>query len=513
MKNVIEFFLEQLEVKYTHSYASKLYDEHPHKYNMFGLIDILHSYNLNAIGIKVKNNNYTKLSFPCILHIKNGFVVALKLNNRHISYYWNGNVFCMPLEKFNAMWTGNAIVIDGDSDASEPYYITHLNEERVGIFKKALCAITLLFILILALFKNCNYYNSYSILFIFLDFLGIILCALLIGKQLHIKSRISDKVCSLFHQKDCFSVLSSEKATFFGLSWSEIGLSFFVANLLSLILAPYIINELSNICILAIAYAFWSIYYQWRVVRQWCVLCLSVQCVIFLMACLGIFKNVVEGFYFNILNALAFFSSWYFIIIVFDLWIKYEGIVRNRLESLQSYKALKSNKTVFQALLTSERYCKTGFEDSNITFGNKNAKMLITILTNPHCNPCARTHVKIDELLSKYKEKLCVQYVFSAFNTELKDSNRLLIAIWQQMGEQDAIGAYSQWYREGKYHAHDFINKWKEIDIYALSVENELKRHEKWIERTGYTATPTILVNGYELPEEYDIEDIPMILD
>ena len=513
MKNIIEIFLEQLEVKYTHTYVTKLYNEHPHKYNMYGLFDILQSYNINAVGINVEDKDYAKLSFPCILHINNGFVVASKLSNKNIDYYWNGRFFSLSLEKFNSMWTGNAIVIDGDSEATEPNYIAHLHKERVGILKKALFAITFFVLLFLGISKNYHYYDLCTFLFVTLDILGILPCVLLMEKQIRSESRFGDKVCSLFHQKDCNSILSSEKATIFGVSWSEIGLSFFVANIITLTFVPFSVNELSVIAMLAVSYTIWSVYYQWRVIKQWCVLCLFVQVVIILMACSGLFVVLNNGLIFNCLYAMSFGSLWFVLVVVLNLFITYKETIKNYTESIQRYKALKSNPKVFQVLLTSGKKTETTFKDSTITFGNKNAQMRITVLTNPHCNPCAKTHIKIDNLIEKNKDKICIQYIFSSFNEELKESNRFLIAVWQELGEQQALEIFSQWYREGKYHAREFMDRWNGIDIHSISVENEIRRHEEWRKRTGYNATPTILVNEHELPEEYDIEDISMILD
>ena len=411
------------------------------------------------------------------------------------------------------MWTGNAIVIDGDSEASEPNYIAHLHEERIGILKKALFAITFFVLLFLGISKNYHYYDLCTFLFVTLDILGILPCVLLMERQIRSESRFGDKVCSLFHQKDCNSILSSEKATIYGVSWSEIGLSFFVANIITLIFVPFSVNELSVIAMLAVSYTIWSVYYQWRVIKQWCVLCLFVQVVIILMACSGLFVVLNNGLIFNCLYAMSFGSLWFVLVVVLNLFITYKETIKNYSESIQRYKALKSNPKVFQVLLTSGKKNETTLKDSTITFGNKNAQMRVTVLTNPHCNPCAKTHVKIDNLIEKNKDKICVQYIFSSFNEELKESNRFLIAVWQELGEQQALEIFSQWYREGKYHAREFMDRWNGIDIHSVSVENEIRRHEEWRRRTGYNATPTILVNEHELPEEYDIEDIPMILD
>jgi protein-disulfide isomerase len=39
-------------------------------------------------------------------------------------------------------------------------------------------------------------------------------------------------------------------------------------------------------------------------------------------------------------------------------------------------------------------------------------------------------------------------------------------------------------------------------------VEAEFQKHEAWKEKTKLRATPTILINGYQLPEHYKIEDL-----
>lgn len=34
-----------------------------------------------------------------------------------------------------------------------------------------------------------------------------------------------------------------------------------------------------------------------------------------------------------------------------------------------------------------------------------------------------------------------------------------------------------------------------------------------WRKRTSLSATPTVLVNGYKLPDEYELTDLSMIVD
>lgn len=515
MKNLIEILFDCLDINYTHSYITKLYNEHPHKYNMYGLYDILHEYNINAIGVKIDDKDYSKLKLPCILHINGGFVVVTQLTKQVISYYWNGRFFTLPFDKFNTMWTGHSILINGDSNASEPNYAIHVQEERIKKVKKHFPIIIFVALLSMGLLYNFRDFNLVTVLYALLDILGLTSCYSLIKKQLHIESPLGDSICSIFHQKDCNKVIFSEKGNLLGFSWSEIGFSYFITHILFTILYPQSVQNLFMIGFSALIYSMWSIYYQWRIVKQWCILCLIIQFIIIAMACLSYFNIETYNIctYSLLFDSFIFCIFWSMILSILNLYIQNNNNDEKMSEYIQKYKAIKANTDVFQALLKKEKYNHTTENDSMIIFGNKDAKTKITILTNPHCNPCAQAHEKIDNILKKYREEVCIQYIFSSFTEELKESNRFLIAIWEQLGEEQASFIFSQWFKQGKNNVRKFKNKWKELDINSSFVQKELKKHEEWKQRTGYNATPTILVNGYYLPEEYLIEDIPLFIE
>jgi hypothetical protein len=41
----------------------------------------------------------------------------------------------------------------------------------------------------------------------------------------------------------------------------------------------------------------------------------------------------------------------------------------------------------------------------------------------------------------------------------------------------------------------------------------EFSTHKEWIEETKLRATPTVLINGYKIPDNYTIEDIRYFTD
>ena len=67
---------------------------------------------------------------------------------------------------------------------------------------------------------------------------------------------------------------------------------------------------------------------------------------------------------------------------------------------------------------------------------------------------------------------------------------------------------FDEWFEKGKYDRKSFFKKYCDIivDNYA---ELEYLNHQSWKKSTGLIATPTILINGFELPKDYyKIEDI-----
>lgn len=122
-------------------------------------------------------------------------------------------------------------------------------------------------------------------------------------------------------------------------------------------------------------------------------------------------------------------------------------------------------------------------------------------------------HKEIDELIARYGTQLSVQYLFLAFNETLKRSNRFLIAAYQQQDEQAALKVYREWYEHGRNNAEAFMAEHPNIRDNTSAVNQEMERQTSWINKAGFTATPTILVNGYVLPPAYSLADLPMFVD
>ena len=92
----------------------------------------------------------------------------------------------------------------------------------------------------------------------------------------------------------------------------------------------------------------------------------------------------------------------------------------------------------------------------------------------------------------------------------MTDSGKFLISAYLQGGQENALPIYGRWFGGERQNVPQFIGKF-DFDIDSEDVLYEQKRHEDWCTEQGISGTPTILVNGYRLPPEYDLTDLLFI--
>jgi hypothetical protein len=150
--------------------------------------------------------------------------------------------------------------------------------------------------------------------------------------------------------------------------------------------------------------------------------------------------------------------------------------------------------------------------ESIIRFGNINSKLQLTILSNPYCNPCAVMHKNIETLLKKVNNGIYVQYILSSFNEDLNSTNKYFIAACLSGNTVFSMQIFNDWFEKGKELKDDYFKKLS-LKMDNPEIEIEFLKHESWKDKTQIRATPTVLVNGYQLPENYKIEDLRYFID
>jgi len=541
-KNTFVTLISLLGVRFTESFSDKYFNEHPHKYNLYGLHNMLSDYKIPNAATKIedKENDIFDIELPFVAHFGGDFVVVYKVESDKVHFIRNGKSLAIPVSQFIQMWSGIILVTKTSPDSGEPDYKEHRNKDILIYIQQLIIAIATLLILVIAYINNIyncptphiilseieeshiNPVFPYSVLgftlLLAINLTGVFICYLLVLKQLHIQSRYADKICSLFNKSDCNNVLESDAAKLWGIfGWSEIGLGYFVANIIVLLFFPQLNAYLAIINILTLPFTVWSIWYQKAKAHHWCPLCLIVQILLWIIflsnlrfgyiqpiVIVNMIHNLLESFNFQPILICCIFA-----ISIFSLTLFIPKLSKgNQVENLrQEINSIKANEEVFRTLLTQQPFYEVSKMDSSIHFGNLDAKLVITILTNPFCNPCAKLHASIEKLLKETNNNVCIIYIFSAFNKSLEFANKSFIAIYLEKSKETSWRLYSDWFKIGKNIQEAFFND-LHLDMFNPAIESEFAKHQSWKEKTQLYATPAVLVNGYKLPDNYKIEDL-----
>jgi protein-disulfide isomerase len=157
---------------------------------------------------------------------------------------------------------------------------------------------------------------------------------------------------------------------------------------------------------------------------------------------------------------------------------------------------------------------ETGYFSHELQAGASEANITLTVVSNPVCGPCAFTHAAIEDLLERFEGKINVVFRFSINPSDTKSESfemlNHLVALQLSKSKEESIKALSSWYlKNGK----NNIKKWKGENPISTNhsqdaITTQINEHAKWCAAAGIKVTPTILINGKKLPEEYSVVDL-----
>ncbi len=510
--NIFTVFLKRLKVKHTNSFANKLFNEHPDKYNLLGLSDMLTVYGIENAGFNVEQKETICMATPPFVAFVGGdFVVVEAINQQQTRYVWNSKHIEIETNEFFKIWSGVVLMAQPNEQSIEPNYRYNKRQENICTLVNYTIVAAAASVFLMACLATRIYTHFGMMVLLLLSIVGVYISYLLLLKHLHIHSGYGDKICSLFKQADCNNILESSAAKLFGIvSWSEVGLGYFLSNIIILLFFPQLLEWMVMVNLFALPYTFWSIWYQGVKAKQWCPLCVAVQGLLWLLFVVNLSFGFIRVPTFDlwqiIIVACVYFIPLLLIHQTAPLFTNKQRIV----QLTQEINSIKANEKVFIALLEEQPHYAISYSDSRVLLGHT-SKLLVTVLTNPHCNPCARMHARIEKLL-KLNQQMQVQYVFSSFSKELEVSAQFLIAVYQQKSANEREHIYSEWFEKGKFDKERFFKKYP-VNIKDVAVVDEFNRHKEWIKTSQLRATPTILVNGFKLPDNYQIEDLNFFTD
>jgi uncharacterized membrane protein/thiol-disulfide isomerase/thioredoxin len=308
----------------------------------------------------------------------------------------------------------------------------------------------------------------------------------------------------------CNKIINQDKTSILGLKFSDFSLIYFVGiTVLGLFLpaTSFVVKGFTFASVIAIGY---SLYIQGFVEKTFCRVCLLIISVLVAQLIIGLF--LFENIHFDIKTSLLSLILW---IASFSL-VLYLNNTLGEKENLQKSNAknlrFKRNYDLFKRELLENE--KITFSDTEtFSVGNQDARLRISVVSNPYCGFCKDAHKIMENLLNKYPNDISVQMRFNYSPDPQNEKFTNLISdfmyTYKNKPTQEFLHLVEYWFEtrdENKIRQKSGTTSNNEdlTPLVEMSVENR---------NAGLNFTPIILINGYQFPDKYDRDDIYYFID
>ena len=370
------------------------------------------------------------------------------------------------------------------------------------------------------------FFSFFLGLFLLTTFLGLFLGIESVKQELDIKSDFSNKFCNLTPKTDCVSIIKKSNFKLFGfVGLSDLSLIFFSGQILSITIFS-LSNYQDNLILLTaisllltIPISIGSIYYQFAIKKKLCFICLGIVFILFLELFLFYFKINMSDFRLNKLSISIFLLFVFsFLLPLFILKFSkplYVNLIKIKGENKSLSKFKRNYFTFKQTLIAGKKVSYKNLK-SKINLGSDQAKLKITVITNPLCKFCRDTHLIIEELLKKHPKDIQINILFFFDSTNesedlISNLHYKLLEIYLDKGEDDFLKALGNWFENKEY------NKWfkrhGKISKGSGKYKDILRIQNAQNEENGIQFTPSMFIGGYQYPNTYEKKYIPMFID
>ena len=428
--NITLAAIKKLNISVTNTTINETILNHPDYPSLLCISDSLNKWNIPNAAFKVEKDKIRDIPMPFITFLnkpEGNFILVTNVGDDSITYQTScqkKGIGSDPISDFLNLWSGIVLIVEPTEESGEIGYKKLRQKEILKQLKIPANIFIALFITIFHLL-NCHG-NITSFFFSLIKFTGVIVTSLLLWYEVDNANPFLQQICSGSGKTNCNAILNSNQSKLFGIfSWSEIGFYYFAGGWLMLIFSSWIqqpeiiIQFIVLLNIFAVPYTVFSIYYQWRVVKQWCKLCVTVQVLLLSELIVSIFTNQphFEIFllykYIDLSNLLLILTSFIMPMVIWNLLksplLKNEEAKNDKRHLMR----LKYNTTVFETLLKKQKAITNSTEGLGIIFGNPQAKNTIIKVCNPYCSPCAKAHNKIESMINSNPD-INVKVLFTA---------------------------------------------------------------------------------------------------
>jgi len=516
-------FLKLLNIKVTNTTVDETLQKHPDWPSLLCITDSLHRWNIPNGAGKINKENIDDLPTPFVAYTNNRefpLAIITDISATTIKQTINGykKEETISRDNFLKNWDGVYLLAEPNNQSGEKNYQDSRKKEIIKAAIPVAAILLLAALSTIAILKNLAgvHLRPFAVIIQYSIFLcGVFITSLLVWHEIDKNNPLLQKVCTGIAKGNCNAILTGKQAKVFSwLSWSEVGFFYFTGALLLLlinnqnIISIFILVGWLNL--LALPYTVFSVYYQWKVAKQWCVLCLAVQVLLLIGSITAIESNVL--FSLPQLSFLQIANSLLLFVLPVLIWFATKPhllILQQAKTTRHEHFRIKFSAEIFEMLLKKQKSIVVSPEGLGIDIGNPAAANTIIKVCNPYCGPCADAHPKIEALIEA-NNNIKAKIIFTTPNDDTHPAIlpvRHLLAVAERQNEAKTKQALGDWYLAEKKDYSVFKHKYP-MNGELSKQGNKIEMMDKWCKQTDIAFTPTIFINGQQLPDAYSIEDL-----
>jgi uncharacterized membrane protein len=518
---VLYQLVQALDIPVTRQSIEDETAKHPEYSSLLAISELLNHWRIPNAAYHLSFEELPQVPVPFVVFFqKKKFSLVIRLNEQQATVLnEHGKSQVMPIEEFRKSYSGSILIAEKDPDSGEVDYTQKRRKELWSRRRTPAALIGAGIFLPTFLLVNSTYISSFSLqigLLTLFKTAGLTTAVLLLMQSIDANNPLIQKLCTGANNKDCNAILSSKAAKITNeLSWSEAGFFYFAGTWLVLLFNSgntSLLQALAILNIISLPYTFYSIYYQWRVAKHWCLFCCTVQGLLWLEF-FAFLPSLMQGL--QPLNVTGWCNLVIGMAIPVLAWILAKPYLLQG-KQIQSFKQqlrqFKYNSTLFNKLLNEETKYDLPQDDSSLIIGNREAETIITMVSNPFCQPCSSMHKRLDALLQN-RSDIKLQVVFFTHDAENDKKSQVaahLMSLQAGRDNRSLKKALDDWYEQKQ----KSFETWAKEHPVKEQVDSQasLQIQREWCKTAKITGTPTVFINGRRLPHNYQPEDIRYFL-
>ena len=499
------------------NYCKEELTTHPDYPSLVSLTDFLENGNMGYRAITADASYLHEFNYPVLIHIR-----------QHANQYMHILSSPADWEKQKDMvtnWSGVVLYAKKNAKWHNEHHILHQLAEK----KRKAISFTFVGIALLLFCITVRFTNSLSIstmAFGLLSLAGIVVSLAALGTELGFQNEITRQVCGLGAGSGCEKVLKSSFAKgFAGLTPADAAVLYFLSQFLLYLFSPLNNSLLPGICRISLAglvMVGWSLYTQAFRLKEWCALCLAIAGILTLQTTLSISYATqawwpmatlptlsLSGF---LPEGLFVFLFVFLALLLFPVkqLIKTNASNKTKLTELRKWKL---DADLFVSEWEKEPETDTVIWENDLLLGSPFAPLLITVACNPYCTPCSRAHVKLDNLLHRFPDKIRLLVRLSCAPQDVTDQKTIAVKAILQLAstlqnKKELQQLLTDWFEKMNY--QQWEEKWQPDK--NIRVQERIEQHYDWMEQNRIAFTPTFFINGKKLPGRYSIDDLEQLI-